>query len=103
MVKLNLVKGLPNSSNFCGGEICVGCHYEKAHRLPFDKSVSRCIAPLELIHIDLMGPISFSGCSYMLIFIDDFTRFTWVYFMNHKSEVLNKFMEFKGTVEGELC
>jgi len=38
----------------------------------------------------------------MLIFVDDFTRFTWVYFVKHKSEVLNKFIEFKETVEGDL-
>jgi len=38
----------------------------------------------------------------MLIFIDGFTRLTWVYFVKHKSEVLNKLMEFKETVEGEL-
>lgn len=79
MVKLNLVKGLPSLSNFGGGEICEGCRYGKAHRLSFDRSLSRCNAPLELIHSDLMGPTrtpSFSGYSYMLIFIDDFTRFT---------------------------
>lgn len=45
---------------------------------------------------------SFSGYSYMLIFIDDFTRFTWVYFVKQKSEVMDRFVQFKKTVEAEL-
>ncbi|XP_070008775.1 uncharacterized mitochondrial protein AtMg00300-like [Nicotiana sylvestris] len=105
MVKLNLLKGLPNLRNFGGEEVCEGCQYEKAHRLPFDRSLSRCNAPLELIHSDSIGPMrtpSFPSYSYLLIFINDFTRFTWVYFVKHKSEVFNKFVEFKEIVEGEL-
>jgi len=52
-----------------------------------------------------MGPTrtpSFSEYSYMLIFVDDYSRFTWVYFVKHKSEVFNKFLEFKEVVEGVL-
>lgn len=79
MEKLNLVKGLPNLSNFGGGDICEGCQYGNAHRLPFDRSLTRSKTPLELIHSDLKGPTrthSFSGYSYMLLFVDDFPRFT---------------------------
>ena len=105
MVKLKLVNGLPNLSSFGGGEVCEGCQFGKTHRLPFDKSTSRDTAPLELIHSDLMDQTrtpSFSGYSYMLIFVDDYSKFTWVYFVKHKSEVFNKFMEFKEVVEGVL-
>ena len=52
-----------------------------------------------------MGPtrtLSYSGFSYMLIFVDDFSIFTWVYFVKHKHEVFAKFRVFKATVESEL-
>jgi len=104
MVKLKLVNGLPNSSSF-GGEVCEGCQFEKAHRLSFDKSTCQWKAPLEVIHSDLMGPIripSFSKHSYMLAFIDDYSIFTWVYFVKPKSKVFNKCLEFKELLEGVL-
>ncbi|XP_077251790.1 uncharacterized protein LOC143891015 [Tasmannia lanceolata] len=56
MVNKNLVNGLPNLNSFGGGKVCESCQYSKAHCLPFDKSLSRCKAPLELIHSDVMGP-----------------------------------------------
>ncbi|KAM1031938.1 hypothetical protein ACFX2I_035575 [Malus domestica] len=105
MVQKNLVNGLLNISSFPSKVICEGCQFGKAHRLPFAKSDSRSKAPLECIHGDVMGPTrtpSFSGFRYMLILVDDFSRFTWVYFIKQKSEVLSKFQEFKETVEGVL-
>lgn len=83
MVLKILVNGLPKMTTFGSGEVCEGCQYGKEHCLPFDKSFSKCKAPLKLIHSDLMGPCvtpSYSGSRYML-FVDDFTRYTWVYFV----------------------
>jgi hypothetical protein len=57
---------------------------------------------LELVHIDVCGPMqtkSLGGASYFLIFIDDRTRFTWVYFIRKKSDVFEYFKEFKNMVE----
>ncbi|GKU96119.1 hypothetical protein SLEP1_g9388 [Rubroshorea leprosula] len=105
MVQKELVKGLPNLTSFGDGGSCEGCQYGKAYRLPFEKSFSRCKAPLDCIHSDLFGPTptpSYSGFRYMLIFVDDFTRFTWVYFVKEKSEVFLKFQEFKETIERAL-
>ena len=105
MVNKKLVDGLPHITTFSNGELCEGCQYGKAHRLPFDRSRTRYKAPLELIHSDVMGPTrthTFSGYRYMVVFVDDFTRFTWVYFVKRKSEVIFRFMEFKEKVEGEL-
>lgn len=59
---------------------------------------------MELIHSDLMGPCetpSYSGLLHML-FVDDFTHYTWVYFVKQKSGVFSKFKELKMTVEGVL-
>ncbi|GKV52289.1 hypothetical protein SLEP1_g58877 [Rubroshorea leprosula] len=104
MVQKELVKRLPNLTSFGDGGSCEGCQYGKAHRLPFEKSFSRCKAPLDCIHSDLFGPTPtpYSGFRYMLIFVDDFTRFTWVYFVKEKSEVFLKFQEFKETIERAL-
>ncbi|KAG6470766.1 hypothetical protein ZIOFF_071844 [Zingiber officinale] len=106
MIQRKLIDGLPDLSKVEDEKICEGCQFGKAHRLPFKSSNSRCTTPLERIHSDLMGPTptaSYSGYHYMLLFVDDYTRFTWVYFVKHKSEVFSKFLKFKETVEGELC
>ena len=43
--------------------------------------------PLELIHMDLFGSTktkSLNENRYVLILVDDFSRFTWIYFLEHK-------------------
>lgn len=105
MAHQNLVKGMPIFRKFAAGEVCEGCQYGKAHRFPFDRSISRCKTPLDRIHSDLFGPTqtsSYSGCNYMLLFVDGFMRYTWVYVLKHKFEVFEKFLNFKEIVEGEL-
>ena len=60
---------------------------------------------MELIHSDVFGPvkqISIGGMRYMVTFIDDFSRYVWVYFMKEKSETFTKFKEFMEKIEGEL-
>jgi transposase InsO family protein len=54
------------------------------------------------VHIDVFGPMqtrSLGGAYYFLIFIDDRTRYTWVYFMRKKSDVFEYFKKFKNMVE----
>ena len=78
------------------------CQYGKAHRLSFDRSSLKSKAPLERIHSDMYEKIrsaSYYGFHYMLVLIDDFTRFTWVYFVKNKLDILAKFQEFKEIVE----
>jgi transposase InsO family protein len=53
--------------------------------------------PLVLLHMDLFGPTSFvsiSGNSYCLVIVDDYSRFTWVYFLRDKSNVFETFKSF---------
>jgi transposase InsO family protein len=52
---------------------------------------------LELLHMDLFGPTSFmsiGGNSYCLVIVDDYSRFTWVYFRRDKSNVFETFKSF---------
>jgi transposase InsO family protein len=54
---------------------------------------------LEMLHMDLFGPVSYisiDGNKYGLIIVDDYSRFTWVFFLQYKSEtqeVLKKFLK----------
>lgn len=85
-------------------DFCQGCVEGKMHRLPF-KPVGeiRSTRRLELVHSDVCGPMpteSIGGCKYLVTFIDDFSRCSSVYFMKHKSEVLQKFKEFEAATTG---
>jgi hypothetical protein len=54
-----------------------------ANTHPYKTQMSTHI-PLELLHKDLFGPTSFvsiGGSSYCLVIVDDYSRFTWVYFL----------------------
>eukprot|EP00253_Pinus_taeda_P001586 PITA_01586 len=81
----------------------IGCVLGKHHREMFDKGKAwRAKAPLQLIHSDTCGPLevpSISHAVYFIIFIDDFSRKYWIYFLKNKRETLVKFQEFKSMVE----
>ena len=101
--KKSMVRGLPYIKH--PDQFCEGCLLGKQFRNSFPKeSYSRAKKPLELIHTDVCGPISPSSLgknNYFLLFIDDFSRKTWVYFLKQKSEVFEAFKTFKAAVENE--
>ena len=49
-----------------------------------------------------MSSKSLSGYAYYVSFIDDFSRKTWIYFMQNKDEVFSKFKEFKALIENHI-
>ncbi|KAK2983322.1 hypothetical protein RJ640_016060 [Escallonia rubra] len=97
----NMVKGLPSIDQ--PDQLYEGCLVGKQHRHSFPKeSISRAKASLELIHTDVCGPIdpaSLGKNIYFLLFIDDYSRKTWVYFLKQKSKVFSTFKRFKALVE----
>jgi hypothetical protein len=99
--KQGMVDGLPDI-HFSKG-ICEGCVLGKHPQEKFDKGkTQKASFPLDLIHSDLMGPFphpSISKARYMLIFVDDFSRFTWTFFLRKKSEVFQHLKYFKALVE----
>jgi len=72
-------------------------------RTSFPKeSNSRAKKPLEITHVVVYGPIKPSSLgknNHFLLFMDDFSRKTWVYFLNKKSEVFSDFKKFKVAME----
>nr|KYP53945.1 Retrovirus-related Pol polyprotein from transposon TNT 1-94 [Cajanus cajan] len=84
-------------------EACEGFLLEKQHRLSFSTSKAlRAKDLLELIHTDVCGPMrtpSHTNNRYFILFINDFSRMTWVYFLKTKSEVFGIFKKFKALVE----
>ena len=69
----------------------------------YDKGKSyRASNVLQLVHMVLAGPFAVTLVSqgrYILTLVDDFSRFTWVYFLHHKNEVVQKLQAFKTHVE----
>ncbi|CAL8078779.1 unnamed protein product [Prunus armeniaca] len=96
-----MVHGLPHLEVV--DTVCEGCQFGKQHREWFPKNQAwRASTPLELIHMDLCGPMqteSLAGNKYFMLLINDFTRMTWVYFLRYKSDALNCFRKFKSMVE----
>lgn len=101
MMRKKLVTGLPQLE-VNKETIFVGCQYRKACQNPFEKSNFKVKKPLELIHSDVFGltkqPLV-KGIRYMITYIDDYSKFVWVYFMKEKAEVLQRFKDFKEKVE----
>ena len=96
----SMVIGLPKIDSI---DFCEGCVYGKQSRPSFPVGNSmRAAACLDLIHADLCGPMSVNsigGSRYFLLFIDDYSRMSWVYFLKNKSEAFEYFKKFKSFVE----
>jgi hypothetical protein len=101
IIKQEMVDGLPYIHLSKG--ICEGCVIGKHPQEKFNKGKTQNASfPLDLIHSDLMGPFlhpSISKARYMLIFVHDFSCFTWILFLTQKLEVFQHLKDFKALVE----
>jgi len=80
---------------------CESCLAGKATAKPFDKA-SRASSPLELIHSDICGPMNVKarhGAFYFLAFIDDYSRYGYVYLLSHRYEAFDVFKRFVDEVK----
>ncbi|GKD58448.1 putative ribonuclease H-like domain-containing protein [Tanacetum coccineum] len=98
LVKDNLVRGLP-TKRFENYQTCIACLKGKQHRASCKSKVLNPITkPLFMIHMDLFGPTFVSSLmykKYCLVVTDDYSRFTWVFFLASKdetSEILKNFI-----------
>ena len=99
----SLVVGLLLDQNKAFDRQCEGCAFGKQHRNPFPKkSEHESSQLLELIHTDVCRPMpidSVGGYRYFATFIDDYSNYTTVYIIKHKSEMLQKFKEYVDMAE----
>lgn len=83
-------------------QTCEVCVQGKFARIPFEKSSTRSSDVLQLVHTDICGPMrvkSLSGSRYFATFVDDKTRYCEIVFLKNKSDIFEKFVEFKTRVE----
>lgn len=81
--------------------VCNACQMAKSHQLPYSRSMNNASAPLELIHSDVWGPAATSvgGYRYYISFLDDFSKFSWIYLLHDRSEAPQIFLQFQAHVE----
>lgn len=97
-----------NCNVSCGkykATVCSSCQLAKSHRLPTCLSSSHASKPLELVYTDIWGPASVtstSGAKYFILFVDDYSRYTWLYLLQSKDQALPIFKQFKLQVENQF-
>ncbi|GJT49941.1 retrovirus-related pol polyprotein from transposon TNT 1-94 [Tanacetum coccineum] len=98
LTKLDLVDGLPKFK-YGKDHLCSACERGKSKKASHPpKLIPSDYSKLELLHMDLCGPMrvaSVNGKKYILVIVDDFSRFTWVYFLRSKDEtpaIIKKFI-----------
>nr|GEV59050.1 retrovirus-related Pol polyprotein from transposon TNT 1-94 [Tanacetum cinerariifolium] len=99
LAKNDLVSGLLKFK-YAKEHFCPSCEQGKSKRASHPpKLVSNSKQRLHLLHMDLCGPMrvtSINGKWYVLVIVDDYSRYTWVYFLRIKdetSEVIKSFLK----------
>ncbi len=104
LVSQDLVVGVPKMK-FEKDAICDACQMGKQTKASFkSKKVVSTTRPLELLHMDLFGPSrvkSLGGNLYAYVIVDDYSRFTWTFFIANKSDAFDMFKVFVKKVQNE--
>ncbi|GJR21029.1 putative ribonuclease H-like domain-containing protein [Tanacetum coccineum] len=102
LVKDNLVRGLP-TKRFENDQTYIACLKGKQHRAFCKSKVLNPITkPLFMLHMDLFGPTFVSSLmhkKYCLVVTDDYSRFTWVFFLTTKDETSKILKNFIKEIE----
>nr|GEV84447.1 hypothetical protein [Tanacetum cinerariifolium] len=105
LVKGNLVRGLP-SKVFENNHTCIACKNGKQHRASCKfKPVSSISQPLQRLHMDLFESTfvkSINKKSYCLVVPDDYSRFSWVFFLGTKDETSIMLKTFISGIENQI-
>ncbi|GJT51130.1 retrovirus-related pol polyprotein from transposon TNT 1-94 [Tanacetum coccineum] len=103
--KNNIVNGLPKLK-FVKDHLCSSCELGKAKRKSFHtKTTSSSKRRLQLLHMDLCGPMrveSINGKKYVLVIVDDYSRYTWTHFLRSKDETPGVLIDFLTLVQRGL-
>ncbi|KAK9063841.1 hypothetical protein SSX86_017713 [Deinandra increscens subsp. villosa] len=85
---------------------CESCQFAKHQRVHLSPRINkRATSPFELIHSDVWGPcpvVSKSGFKYFVLFVDDYSRVTWLYLMKSRSEVFTHFCSFYSEIKTQF-
>ncbi|KAI3735633.1 hypothetical protein L6452_15140 [Arctium lappa] len=105
LVRGKLVKGLPELK-YEREHLCAACEKGKMKRAAHKLKPELCTSsPLELLHMDLCGPMrtqSLGGKKYVLVIVDDYSRYTWVKFLHSKDETPEVLISFLKTTQVKL-
>ncbi|GJZ58429.1 retrovirus-related pol polyprotein from transposon TNT 1-94 [Tanacetum coccineum] len=97
LTRNDLVRGLP-LLKYDKDHLCPSCQLEKSKKASHPlKTVNSNKEILSLLHMDLCGPMrieSINKKKYILVIVDDYTRFGWVRFLRTKDETPNVFEKF---------
>nr|GFA01256.1 retrovirus-related Pol polyprotein from transposon TNT 1-94 [Tanacetum cinerariifolium] len=103
--KNDIVVGLPKLK-FIKDHLCSSCELGKAKRNSFHtKLTPSSKRRLHLLHMDLCGPMrvaSINGKRYVLVIVDDYSRYTWTYFLRSKDETPEVLIDFLRLVQRGL-
>ena len=90
LVEHGLAKGIEAQGSIPADDSCPECLEGKMRRLPFKAAKSRADKSLVRLHTDLTGPVEreavVSHSRYIIVVVDEFTRYAWIGFLRHKSE-----------------
>nr|GFB77791.1 retrovirus-related Pol polyprotein from transposon TNT 1-94 [Tanacetum cinerariifolium] len=100
--KNDIVIGLP-MLKFVKDHLCSSCELGKAKRKSFQtKTTPSSKRRLQLLHVDLCGPMrveSINGKKYVLVIVDDYSRYTWTHFLRSKDETPKVLIDFLRLVQ----
>lgn len=80
---------------------CSECALSKSHRLPFENNRSFADSPFYVVHSDVWSSSTSSTCGfkYYVLFTDEFSRYSWIYPMHRKNEVLTHFKKLVSKIQ----
>nr|GEW53918.1 hypothetical protein [Tanacetum cinerariifolium] len=97
LVKNNIVQGLPKMK-FEKDHLCSACEQGKIHRKHHKSKTAFALnKPLYLLHMDFYKPMrveSINEKRYVLVVVDDYSRYTWVFFLHSKDEASEVIISF---------
>ncbi|KAK2385091.1 putative mitochondrial protein [Trifolium repens] len=106
VISLEAIRGIPKL-RIVEGKVCGECQIGKQVRMSHPMLEHQTASKvLELLHMDLMGPMqveSLGGKRYVLVVVDDFSRYTWVNFIREKSDAFDVFKELCIQIQREKC
>ncbi|GMI66032.1 hypothetical protein HRI_000272500 [Hibiscus trionum] len=100
VVRLVTHKSVSNSDK----HVCMACQMGKSHALPFSSSTAVYSSPFQLVEVDVWGPapVASNGYRFFVLFVDMYSRNTWLFLLKNKSDVAATFDSFLAIVHNQF-